>query len=168
MQEEQTVAFEPMEVYVPWYIGLFRLYLVLVMLLAIFRFVRLLWTLRRKQVTQQTESLLGLSLSEFWERPSIKARSFKTLSLLTFLVAVTVLVWTLSSDLMGVATQKSSSLGAVAGAFADALRTFAVGVIVSTDLFCCAAFCERLIHRQRLWLARTGNKAQPDPPKAAQ
>ena len=150
MQEEQTVTFSPMEVYVPWYISIFRLFLIVVMLLAIFRFARLLWTLRKKRILQQTESLVGLSLSEFWDRLYLRARSFKTLSLLTFLIAVTVLVWTLSCDLMQVATQKTSGAGAVAGAFADALKTFAVGVIVSTALFCCAAFCERLIHRHRL------------------
>ena len=150
MQEEQTVTFSPMEVYVPWYTSLFRLFLIVVLLLAFFRFARLLWTLRRKRILQQTESLVGLSLSEFWDRLYLKARSFKTLSLLTFLIAVTVLAWTSSGDLMQVATQKTAGVGAIAGAFADALKTFALGVIVSTALFCCAAFCERSIDRHRL------------------
>jgi len=150
MQEEQAVIFQAMENYVPWYVGLFRLYLALVILLAIFRFARLLWILRKKRIDEQAQSSVGVSLSEYWERSYIKASSFKTLSLLTLLVAMTVFVWTVSGDLMQVATQKTSGVGALAGAFADALKTFAVGVIVSTVLFCCAAFCERLIDRHRL------------------
>jgi len=155
MQEEQTVTFQPMENYVPWYVGLFRLYLALVILLAIFRFARLLWTLRKKRIGDQIQLLADVNLSEHWERSYIKARSFKTLSLLTFLVAVTVFVWTMSGDLMQVATQRTSGVGAIAGALADALKTFAVGLIVSTALFCCAAFCERLIDRHRLGRTRT-------------
>ena len=168
MQEEQTVTFQPMEVYVPWYIGLFRLYLVFVILLAIFRFARLLWTLRRQRIARQTESPAALSLPELWERSYIKARSFKTLAQLTLLIAVTVLAWSLSGDLMQVATQKTSGVGAVAGALADALKTFSAGMIVSTALFSCAVFCERLIHRQRLGLTRKGSKAQPPSPEAVQ
>jgi hypothetical protein len=154
MQEEQTFTFSPMEFYVPWYVSLFRFFLIVVMLLATIRFAGVLWALRKKRIGEQTEPLVGLELSEYWERCYIKARSFKTLSLLTFLVAITDFVWTLSGDLMQVATQKTSGVGAIAGSSADALRTLALGGIVSTILFCYAAFCERLIHGHRLGWTR--------------
>jgi hypothetical protein len=150
LQEEQTVAFDPMEVHVPWYTALFRLYLGLVVVLAIFRLARFLWTLRKQRTVPGTESTADdSSLSEFWERSFIRARSFKTLSHLTFLIAVTVLAWTLSGVSLQVATQRTSSIGAIAGALADALKTFSVGAAVSTALFCCGSFCESLIHRRR-------------------
>jgi hypothetical protein len=154
MQDEQTVTFQSIEVSVPWYIGLFRLYLVFVTLLAVFRFAQLLWTLRTQRIARDTGSP-ALNLPELWQHSHIKALSFKTLAQLTLLIAVTVLAWSLSGDLMQVATQKTSGVGAVAGAFADALKTFSAGMIVSTALFSCAVFCERLIHRHRLGLARS-------------
>jgi len=147
------------------YISLFRLYLLSVTVWAIFRFARLLWTFRRQRISRPNESLAGSS--DLWQVSSIKTRSFKTLSQLTLLVAVIVLACTLSDDLTQVYVQKTSGIRAVAGAFADALRTFSAGMIVSTGLFCCAALCERLIDRQRLELVRTANKAQPVPPNEA-
>jgi hypothetical protein len=169
MQEEQTVPFHPMELhYGPWYIGLFRLYLVIVILLATLRVIRLLWTLRRQRLARQSKSSAALSLPEYWESAYIKARSFKALSQLTLMIAVTVLVWSLSSDLMQVATQKTSGAVAVAGAVADALRTFSAGMIVSTVLFCCAVFCERLIRRYQLGLTRKGSDPGPPSSEAVQ
>lgn len=150
MQEDQTVTFQPMEVYVPWYIGLFRLYLVFVILLAIFRFVRILWILRKQRVALHTESSATLFSPESLELSFIKARSFKTLSQLTLLIAVTVFVWSVSGDLMQVAMRRTSGVGALAGDFADALRNFSAGMIVSTALFSCSVFCERLIYPHRL------------------
>jgi hypothetical protein len=73
---------------------------------------------------------------------------------MTLLIAVIVLTWTLSDDLTLIYVQKTSGVRAVAGAFADALKTFSLGMIVSTVLFCCGAFCERLIHRHRLGLTQ--------------
>lgn len=152
MQEEQTVAFHPMEIYIHWYTALFRLYLVVVILLATFRFAQLLWFLRKKRMSEQADSLAGLSLTEYWSRSYINAKSFKNLSILTFLLAVTVLGWTLHGDLIQIATQRTSGVGAVAGALADSLKTFTAGMIVSTALFSCGGFCEGLITRRRLAL----------------
>jgi hypothetical protein len=54
-------------------------------------------------------------------------------------------------------TVSTSGVGAVAGAFADALKTFSAGMLVSTAIFACAVFCERLIHRHQLGLTRRGS-----------
>ena len=164
MQEGQDVTFQPEFVWAhpPMYVGLFRLYLLLVSSWAIIRFAWLLWAFRRQRIARQDESLAGFS--DIWELSSIKTRSLKALSQLTLLVALIVLAWTLSDDLTLIYVQKTSGVRAITGAFADALNTFCLGAIVSTGLFCCAAFCEHLIHRQRLGITRAGNKAQPAPP----
>jgi len=164
LQEEQTVSFQPMENYVPWYVGLFRLYLAFVAMLAIFRFTRLLWALRRQRTARNIETIETSFSPELWEHSYIKARSFKTLAQLTLLIAVTFLAWNLSAALMQLATQKTSGVGAVSGAFADALENFSAGMIVSTALFACSAFFERLIHMHRFGPTRKASKSQPGPP----
>ena len=154
LQDEQTVSFEAMsfEVFHPWYVRLFGLYLFVVIVLAILGMAQLLWSLRKRRIAQQSESSVGLTLSDYWELSYIKVKSFKTLSYLTLLIAVIVLTWNFSDALAQVATQKTSGFGAVAGALGEALKTFSAGIIVSATLFCFAAFCERLIHRHRLGL----------------
>jgi hypothetical protein len=81
LQEEQTVTFQPMyEVYVPWYVRLFYLYLALTILLALVRSARVVWNLRtQRAATQQSENL-----QDFWDHSQVRARSLKTLSHLTF------------------------------------------------------------------------------------
>ncbi len=161
LQDEQTVSFEGMsfEVFHPWYVRLFGLYLFVVIVLAVLRMAQLLWSLRKRRVAQQSESSVGLNLSDFWELSYVKAKSFKTLSYLTLLIAVIVLTWNFSDALAQVATQKPSGIGAVAGAFGEALKSFSAGIIVSATLFCCAAFCERLIHRHRLGITRKRSRS---------
>jgi hypothetical protein len=163
LQEEQTVTLQPecVWVHVPLYIGLFRLYLVLVTVWTAFRFARLLWSFGRQRMARQNQS--ATSVSDFWELASFKTGSFRTLSQLTLLIAVIVLAWTVSDDLTQIYVQKTSRFRAVAGALADVLKTFSEGIIVSAGLFCSATFCEGLIHRQQLGLTRTGNKSQPAP-----
>ncbi len=137
LQDEQTVSFGPMpyEAFHPWYVRVFGLYLFVVIVLAVFRLARLLWTLRKQRIARQSESSADLSLPDFWELSYIKARSFRTLSSLTLLIAVTVLTWNFSDDLSQMATQKTSGVGAVAGGFGETLKTFSAGIIVSTALF---------------------------------
>jgi hypothetical protein len=160
LQEDPTVTFQPefVWVHVPLYISLFRLYLVVVALFAGIQFARLLWSFGKQKRTRQSQSLA--EVSDFWEHSSFKTRSLKTLAKTTLLIAVIVSTWVVSDDLAQITLQKTSSVRAVAGAFADALRMFSAGTIVSTMLFGCAIFCESVIHRQRLGLVRTGNKAQ--------
>ena len=155
LQEEQTVTFQPMyDVYVPWYVRLFHLYLALTVLLALIRSARVVWTLRtQRAATQQSEHL-----QDFWDHSQVRARSLKTLSHLTFLISMIALLWSLADVLSQVATQKTAGIGAVAGGLADTLRIFSSGVVVSAALLCAAVLCEHLIRRRKLG----NNRAQSE------
>jgi hypothetical protein len=160
LQEEQTVAFQPMyDVFVPWYIRLFHLYLALVVLLTVLRSAHLIWTLRTPETAvHRSETFTHVRSQDFWEHSYVKAQSLKTLSHLTFLISITALLWSLADDLTQVATQKTAGIGAIAGALADTLRTFSAGIVISTALFCVAVLCERLIRRRKLGVSRERGK----------
>jgi len=54
LQEEQTVTFQPMyDVYVPWYVRLFYLYLAITVLLALVRSARVIWSLRTQKIASR-------------------------------------------------------------------------------------------------------------------
>jgi hypothetical protein len=156
LQEEQTVPFQPEYIWVqqPLYIGLFRLYLLLVALWAVLRFTRFLWSFRRSWIAQ-LQNKSATEYFQFLEYSSVKANSFKTVSQLTFLISAAVLAWTSSDGLAQVAMQKTSGFRAVAGWFADALQAFSVGVTVSAALFCFATICNSVVRRQRQTPANT-------------
>jgi len=152
LQEEQTVTFQPMyDVYVPWYVRLFHLYLAIIVLLALIRSARVIWSLRtQKMALRQFASFLPLHSQDFWDDSYLKARSLKTMSHLTFLISMIALLWSLADNLTQVATQKTAGIGAIAGGLADTLRTFSSGIVVSVALLCTAVLCERLIGRRKL------------------
>jgi len=162
LQEEQTVTFQPMyEVYVPWYVRLFYLYLAITVLLALVRSARVFWSLRTQKIaSRRSESFLHLHSPDSWDHSYVKARSLKTLSHLTFLISMIALLWSLADDLTQAATQKTAGIGAVAGGLADTLRTFSSGIVVSAALLCTAVLCERLIRRRKLGMIRA--RSEPD------
>ena len=163
MQEEQTVPFQPEYIWVqqPVYIGLFRLYLLLVALWAVLQFIRFLWSFRRGWTAQQ-QNRSATEFLQFLEISSVKASSFKTAFQLTLLISAAVLAWTSSDGLAQMAIQKTSGIRAVAGWFADALQTFSVGVTVSAVLFCFAAICSSIVRRQRLRHSNSAITHQPN------
>jgi cytochrome c biogenesis factor len=160
--QDQTVTFQAMdEAFVPWYLRLFRIYLLLVLLFAIYRTARLTWTLRRRTIPQTSNQTTFVMHPDFWHPLHAGVRSFKTLSQVTLLFSVAVLAWNLSDDALQLATQKTVGMGAVSGAAADALRTFASGVTLGAALFCLGVIFERAIQRRAL---RAGQKGKQQPP----
>ena len=159
LQEDQTVSFQPMyDVFIPWYIKLFHLYLILVFLLTILRSTHLAWTLRTLRIAGHFSDAFSARAQDFWEHSYFKARSLKTLSHVTLLISMIALSWSFADILSQVAMQKTAGIGAIAGAFADTLRTFTVGVVISTALLCVSVLFERLIRRRKLDVAREPDK----------
>jgi Na+/melibiose symporter-like transporter len=159
MQDDPTIRFQPMyEGYDPWFVRLFVLYSLVVLVMTAVRAVNLAWTLRKYRKAHQSDTQLDQSSQDFWDQCRAKTRLFRNLSLLTFLLAMIVLVWTAINILTGMATMKTQSFAPVAADMADALRTFSIGLLVCTTLFCFALFFERLVQRQRLLLGLVGNK----------
>lgn len=151
MQEEQTVSFDPMYVDgpVPWFERLFMLYLLLVSLTAIIRFLRLAWALRRHRKEQKSASFSGLDSQDFWDSCRTRCQSLRNSSILTFLLTTLVTAWSAVNMFTQVTVQKTASLIAIAGATSETLTTFSIGIIVCTMIFCCAIFLERLISSER-------------------
>ena len=152
MQEEQTVSFDPMyaDGPVPWFERLFMLYLLLVSLTTIIRFLRLAWALKRHRKEQKSASIPGLESQDFWDGCRTRCQSLRNSSILTFLVTTLVTAWSASNIFTQVLNQKTSQFsGAFAGDMAETLATFSIGIIVCTIIFCCAIFLERLILRER-------------------
>jgi len=155
LQEEQTVSFQPLyDTFVPWYIRLFHFFLALMILLALIRSARILWSLRTQRISaKQSDCFSHLRSQDFWEHLYVRTRSLKSLSHLTVLVSLLSLLWSLAGDLTQVATQKTAGMGALAGGLADTLRTFSSGIVISVFLFCVAVLCERLIRIRKLGVA---------------
>ena len=149
---EQTVTFQPMhDEYVPWHIGLFHLYLVLVALIALVRSARVIWSLRSQRVAiQHSENFLQRRSQDFWEYSCAVAQSLKSLSNLTVLISVIEMLWSLADVTTQIATQKTAGSQAIAGALANTLRNASAGFIVSAALFCVSILCEHLIRSRRV------------------
>lgn len=152
LQEEQTVCFAPqyVDAYFPLYVRLFWLYLTVVTFMSFLRAIRIGLALRKRRATRESPKLSSEIISaDLMETQSIKAKSLRSLAHLTLLISLTVLVWSSSDNLTRAATQKTVAIGAIAGAFAESLRTFSAGLITSIVLLCLAAFCEHLIRRRK-------------------
>ena len=151
MQEEQTVSFSPMYVDgpVPWFERLFMLYLLLVSLTTIIRFVRLAWALRKHRKEPKAASLSGLDSQGFWDDCRNRCQSLRNTCILTFLLTTLVTGWSASNILTQVTVQRAAGLGAVAGAMSETLAIFSNGIIVCTIIFTVAIFLERLVQLQR-------------------
>jgi hypothetical protein len=147
MQEEQTVAFQPIyEGYHTWYSNLFFLYLFVTLIVIIVRVVTVGWNLRKLKKTQRVE---GTDLSDMnlsWSRCYAKTHSFRGLAIFTFLLSLLNFTW-LSSDILGtVRTAKTPGLAYILQAEADALRTLSVGILLCVVLYLCAVFGEHILH----------------------
>lgn len=89
----------------------------------------------------------------------------KNFSHLTFLLSVLVFAMDGIDAMDAVATQKTSGIGAIAGATAEAFTTFSAGMVICVALFCCAMLLEHRVTRLKLPVEREGIKPLPDRPE---
>ena len=152
MQEEQTVSFSPMYVDgpVPWFERLFMLYLLLVSLTTIIRFIRLAWALRKHRKDQKAALFSGLDSQGFWDDCRNRCQSLRNMCILTFLLTTLVTAWSASDRFAQVLNQKTNGFsGAFAGGMSETLATFSFGIIVCTIIFTVTIFLERLVQLLR-------------------
>lgn len=166
--QETDVGWDPMyEGHLPWFPKVFLVYLAVVFLLSLFRTLSLTWRLHRLQKTQAQVSAQAAAASpktplhpedargsfQFsWEYCYAKVAMMKNLSMLTFLMSVLVsALWT-TEILKGAAMEKVTGSAFLAGAMAEVLTTFSVGIAVCAVLYALAMFCEGRVVRRK-WVS---------------
>jgi len=147
--QEGTIPFEPIyEGHSPWFVKLFLVYLAAVLLTSAFRAVRLVWSLRGLQeMKREGADKLDTRFQFLWNSCSVKTASMKNLSALTLLLAFLVCVWRMGEILRGVSMEKATGTTFLAGAAAEALTTFCLGIVVCVILYAFAFFYEAALER---------------------
>jgi hypothetical protein len=149
------------ELRLPWFTKVFVIYLALVLFASAFRAMRLMWHLRGLRKMGQEAS--GPAISRFqllWGTCYSKAASIKNLSVLTFLLSLLVLAWSTTRVLVGVTMERVTAVGFLAGAMAEVLTTFSLGILVCAALYAFAMFYEAALVRRktRLDCAQSNNQ----------
>ncbi len=144
----------------PWHERLFALYLLAIVLIALYRAARLaigLWITRAKAA----QSIPVAELIVRNDQAIHLARKFKNISLFTFLITLIELALSGIDVCQQIATEKTVGFHAVASALADSLASFCAGIIACTFFFSLALIFENLFNRRRRRLDSQGaNTAQ--------
>jgi len=147
MQEGTPVQWDPIiyEGHLPWYTRLFVIYLVVMLLVACFRGIGMIWHLRslRKGAPEANGSWLA------WDLCHARTLSMKNWSAMTFLFSFFVSSWTLADTLHGISMEKVTATTFLAGATGEALTTFCFGMLVCAILYAVAFFYENLLMRYK-------------------
>jgi hypothetical protein len=154
--QETTVNFEPMyEGQLPWFIKLFVLYLAASLLASVFRGIRLMWTLHSlRKMGREAATQASTEFQFLWDSCNAKTASIKHLSALTFLLTVLVSAWSMTQILKGVSMEKVTGTAPFAGATAEVLTAFSLGILVCAVLYAIAFIYEALLVRCKLRSAR--------------
>jgi hypothetical protein len=135
----------------PWFTKVFVVYLAVVLFASVFRAIRLMWHLRAlRKMEQDTPSPATSTFQFLWETCHAKAASIKNLSGLTFLLALLVFAWSTTRILLGVTMEKVTGVGFLAGAMAEVLTTFSLGILVCAALYAFAIFYEAAMMRRKM------------------
>ena len=154
--QETAVGFEPIyEGHLPWFAKVFVVYLALALLASMVRAIRLIWGLHSLRKMEQGNATKPISRLQFlWESCSTKIASIKNLSALTFLLSLLVSAWSTTRILLGVTMEKVTGTAFLAGAMAEVLTLFSLGILVCAVLYTFAFFCEAVLARRKLKLDR--------------
>jgi len=152
--QETTVGWDPMyEGHLPWFTKVFVAYLALVLLLSAARAMSLIRRLRAlRKLERDTATELTSKFPLFWESLYAKVAAIKNLSVLTLLLSVLVFAWSTTQILLGVTMEKSTGVGFLAGAMAEGLTVFSLGILVCAVLYTIAIFFEAALARRRMRL----------------
>lgn len=174
--QKTGVAWEPMyEAQLPSSTKVFVLYLALVLLVSAFRaisLVRQLWWLQKAHVEGSTQlTTADQRASPTSEEAEIrfhlvlefchaKIASMKRLSVLTFLLTLLVLAWGTANILHGVAMGKVTGSAFLAGAMAEGLTSFSLGIFVCAVIYAFVTFYEGVLARRKMNFDHARNKHQ--------
>jgi hypothetical protein len=160
--QETTVGWEPMyEGHLPWFTKVFVVYLAIVVLISVLCAISLVWRLRAlRKMEREPATLLTSRFPLFWESCHATAASIKNLSVLTFLLSLLVFAWSTTRIMLGVTMEKVTGVGFLAGAMAEALTMFSLGILVCAALYTFAIFYEAVLVRRKMRLDHTKGNSQ--------
>jgi hypothetical protein len=143
LQEDQTVTFQPMyEGYQPWFAKLFVFYLLVVLVILLFRAVRFIWILLKLRKGGEQSEAVSNELSD-------RIASTKQLAGLTVLVSILNLSWWTADIFFGVRTAKAPHLAYILPEIGDALNAFTLGIIISVAAFGGSMWARFALNRRR-------------------
>jgi F0F1-type ATP synthase membrane subunit a len=156
--QETGVGWDPAyEGHLSWFTKMFALYLALALLVSAFRAISLMRQLWLPEKTQREPSERFRLTHELCQA---KTASIKKLSTLTLLLSLLVLAWSITNILQGAALQKVTGTAFLAGALAETLTTFSLGLLVCTMLYALAIFYEGVLARRKMDFGDSKSKSQ--------
>jgi|SRR3954447_2285393 hypothetical protein len=150
--QETTVPFEPMyEGQLAWFVKLFVIYLAAALLTSVFRAIRLMWSLRSlRKMERESADRVNAGFQFLWDSCHAKTASVKNLSAMTFLLSFLVSAWRMAEILRRVSMEKVTGTAFLAGAAAEVLQVFSLGILVCAILYGIAFFYETaIVHCKR-------------------
>ena len=146
MQESTTIQWDPMyEGQHSWPPRLFIIYLAVVLLVFCFQAIRMLWYLRGLRKAAKESTVFSLA----WDSCQARTVSIKNWLALTFLLSFLVSAWSMTGTLRGISMQKVTGTAFLAGATAEVLMTFCLGMLVCALPYSFAFFYETLLVRYK-------------------
>jgi hypothetical protein len=147
MQDNAAIQWDPIyEGHLDWSSRLFIIYLFAVLLLSCFRAVRMFWHLRNLRAAAQESNAFRLA----WDVAQARMASTKNWSVLTFVLSFLVAAWNMTRVLRGISMEKVTGTAFFAGATAEVLTGFCVGMLVCAVLYALSFFYETLLLRHKL------------------
>jgi hypothetical protein len=146
--QETGIGWDPAyEGHLSWFTKVFVLYLAMTLLVSVFRAVSLM---RQLWLPRKTQGEASERFQRTRELCQAKTASIKKLSTLTFLLSLLVLAWSTTKILQGAALQKVTGTAFLAGALAETLTTFSLGILVCAMLYALAIFYEGVLARRKM------------------
>jgi hypothetical protein len=131
----------------PWFTKLLVLYLLIILVVFVTRVVRLTWSLRTLRRQQMQGGPASLSLEALWADCFNRARSFKTVATLTFLLSLLNFTLCMSDILFGVRTAKTVNVAFLLPRIGEALVPLSLGLIFCTGLYVGGVLAESALRR---------------------
>lgn len=154
--QETGLGWDPIyEPQLPWFTKAFVIYLVVVLLVSVFRVIRLMWRMREfRKIEQGNPNELTSRFQFLWESCQAKVASVKSLSVLTILFSLLVFSWNTTILLQGITMEKVTGAAFLAGTMAVVFTDFSLGILVCAALYILAIFCDDILVRRKMRLYR--------------
>src|ERR1700690_548498 len=154
--QETGIGWDPMyERQLPWFTKAFVIYLVVVLVVSVFRVIRLMWRMREfRKIEQGNPNELTSRFQFLWDSCQAKVASVKSLSVLTILFSLLVFSWNTTILLQGITMEKVTGAAFLAGSMAEAFSNLSLGILVGAVLYIFAVCCDDILVRRKMRLLR--------------
>lgn len=165
MQDEQTVSFQPMDFAYPqpWFTKLFVLYSMFVFVLLLVRAFQIASSLRRLRKLQKQSGSSPIVSDSLLTDCYLKADSFKSFAMLTFLVSLLNFAWYVANVLLALMEEKTSNLQFTFIQIGQALIPLMLGLILCIALYAGGMLSKSALRRRQPVLAFIAKEGRSEP-----